>query len=129
MATTRQSKPARRRSSLAIDVHTHIRLPVVEEFARRNPAKGGGPGKRDWVSKESAAFQKSSQHRARSKFVNPKTRLRDMDRMGIDIQMIQATRGDGGLTELQCPCGFASLSSWWPISSAWACGAGLPPCP
>ncbi len=81
MATRKKSKPV-------IDVHTHIRVPEVEEFARANPAKGGGPGKADWVSKDSAAFQKSSQKRARSKFVNPRTRLRDMDRMGVDIQVI-----------------------------------------
>ncbi len=77
-----------RRSSMTIDVHTHIRIPAVEEFARKNPAKGGGPGKVDWVSKESAAFQKSSQKKARPKFVNPKVRLRDMDRMGVDMQVI-----------------------------------------
>ena len=76
----------RRRRSLVIDVHTHIRIPAVEEFVKQNPVKGKGPGKQLWTATSSAAFQARQAKQIRPKHTNPAERLKDMDKMGVDIQ-------------------------------------------
>lgn len=77
----------RRRSSFAIDVHSHVRVAAVEEFLRRNRASDG-PGQRSWIAESSAAFQERQAKRIRPKHTNPKVRLKDMDKMGVDIQVL-----------------------------------------
>lgn len=89
MAVKRRRAPAkiRRSATPVIDVHTHIRTPMVSEFVRTHPVSGG-PGKQPWPAKSSAAFQNRQAGAVRARHTDPKARLRDMDRMGVDIQVI-----------------------------------------
>ena len=69
MALATRKMPARRRGRpLVIDFHSHIQLPEIGAFAAAN-------GKDD-----------SSNPQAR--MLDPQIRLKDMDRMGVDIQVI-----------------------------------------
>jgi len=85
----RQKAPAiiRRSGYPTIDFHAHIIVPEVNDFIRRHSVDGG-VGKQRRVSKSSAAFQKRQERENWSKNTDPKVRLKDMDRMGIDIQVL-----------------------------------------
>ena len=78
------SKPSGRRAKpLVIDCHGHIVVPeVFEETQKYSLHARIGLGKK--ISLGNAARSKVAFER----MVNPKLRLADMDRMGIDIQII-----------------------------------------
>jgi aminocarboxymuconate-semialdehyde decarboxylase len=83
---------AKRRSSSVpvIDIHTHIRIPRLVPFMREHkPAPQPGMPK-PWVppASASAAMQKRQEEAIAAKHLDPKARFPDLDRMGIDIQMI-----------------------------------------
>lgn len=80
--------PKARGIAPVIDFHTHINLPEVQAWIRAN-AKG--PSKpRPRVSRSSAAFQKRQDKIVQSRSTDMRARIRDMDRAGIDIQVISA---------------------------------------
>ncbi len=85
------AKVKRRGSSVpVIDIHTHIRVPRLMQFMREHPV-GNVPGKpAPWVppASASAAMQKKQERAIGAKHLDPKSRFPDLDRMGIDIQMI-----------------------------------------
>ena len=71
-----------------IDFHAHINMPEVQAWIRAN-AKG--PRKpRPRVSPSSAAFQKRQDKVVQSRSTDMRARIRDMDKVGIDIQVISA---------------------------------------
>ncbi len=92
MATPRRTKtaPSRitRRGYPRIDIHTHVDLAKVKELTREIRIRGHGPGKQDWVSPASAAEHARQTRTIMPKLTNPKVRLKDMDAMGIDIQVL-----------------------------------------
>lgn len=77
-----------RRKYPRIDIHTHVELPQVKALARKIKVRGSGPGKQDWVSPASAAEHARQTRAIMPKLTNPKVRLRDMDAMGVDIQVV-----------------------------------------
>lgn len=81
-------QPQARNKAPVIDFHTHINMPEVQEWIRAN-AKG--PAKpRPRVSRQSAAFQKRQDQTVQSRSTDMRARIRDMDKAGIDIQVISA---------------------------------------
>lgn len=73
-----------------IDIHTHIRIPRLIPFMRDNkPAPQPGMPK-PWVppASASAETQQRQDEANRTKHLDPKARFPDLDKMGIDIQMI-----------------------------------------
>ncbi len=91
MAGKAKSKTSSRRP-FAIDVHSHIRIPELLEFLAKNPVKAKGPGSEDWFSPKSVADLKGlDANKARwARLTNHKTRLREMDRTGVDIQVVSS---------------------------------------
>lgn len=81
-------KPQARKKAPVIDFHTHINMPEVQAWIRAN-AKG--PSKpRPRVSRQSAAFQKRQDQTVQSRSTDMRARIRDMDKAGIDVQVISA---------------------------------------
>jgi aminocarboxymuconate-semialdehyde decarboxylase len=74
----------RRRGPLTIDFHTHMVVPEVEALADVNPKAQA----RNFVSKRSARFQARQVKEIFEKNTKTGVRLKDMDAMGIDIQVI-----------------------------------------
>jgi aminocarboxymuconate-semialdehyde decarboxylase len=81
-------KGAARKSAPVIDFHTHVNMPEVQAWIRKNATGVNRPGPR--VSRGSIAFQKRQDKTVNSKSTNMRVRIRDMDRVGIDIQVISA---------------------------------------
>ncbi len=73
-----------------IDIHTHVELPRVKELAGKIRIRGSGPGKQDWVAPGSVAEHARQTKAIMPKLTRPKIRLKDMDAMGIDIQVISS---------------------------------------
>lgn len=86
--TTKGRTRGRTKRPLVIDFHTHINVPEVLEFLRQSSARGKGPPPR--VSKGSSAFQNRQYKIIMPKLTDPKVRLSDMDKDGIDIQILTA---------------------------------------
>jgi aminocarboxymuconate-semialdehyde decarboxylase len=80
-------RKSQRRSFLAIDVHSHVRVAAVEEFLRKNRAADAS-GQRSWIAESSQPFQERQAKLIRPKHTDPKVRLKDMDKMGVDIQVL-----------------------------------------
>jgi aminocarboxymuconate-semialdehyde decarboxylase len=80
------------RRPFAIDVHTHIRIPALLDFVARNPIKARGPGTEDWFSTSSVAnLHEQDRDKARwARLTDAKTRLREMNRRGVDIQVVSS---------------------------------------
>ena len=93
-ATNVRKKPApasiTRRKYPRIDIHTHVELPEVKELAGKIKMRGKGPGKQDWVSPASAAEHTRQTKLIMPKLTDPKVRLKDMDAMGVDIQVLSS---------------------------------------
>ena len=92
MATARKpgKAPGRitRRKYPRIDIHTHVDLAPVKEIARTIRVRGKGPGKQDWVAPDSAAEHARQTREIMPKLTDPRVRMRDMDAMGVDIQVV-----------------------------------------
>jgi aminocarboxymuconate-semialdehyde decarboxylase len=72
---------------LAIDVHSHIRIPEVTALLREI-SQTGNPNARQWVSGRSAVEQKRIQKQNLPKETDYKVRLRELDKLRIDIQAL-----------------------------------------
>lgn len=72
---------------MVIDVHSHIRVPAVTALLQKMP-QPGNPKKPQWVSGSSAAEQKRIRQRNLPIETDHRTRLRELDRLGIDIQAV-----------------------------------------
>lgn len=93
-ATKKRRAPAaaKRRSSShpIIDIHTHIRIPRLVPFMREHKPEPQPGMPKPWVPPASASadMQKKQENAIASKHLDPKARFPDLDKMGIDIQMI-----------------------------------------
>ncbi len=81
-------KTNRRSSYPKIDIHTHVALPEVLALAKKVKVRGKEPGKQHWVPKSSMKEHGRQSTTASATLRNPKARLKDMDRMGIDMQVV-----------------------------------------
>jgi aminocarboxymuconate-semialdehyde decarboxylase len=79
---------ARRSSSPRIDVHTHVALPEVLALAKKVKVRGKGPGKQHWVPRPSLKYHSQQSVFPAATLTTPKARLKDMDKMGVDMQVI-----------------------------------------
>ena len=77
-------RPIHGRGLLTIDFHTHIVVPEVEKLVCDNPLAQA----RNFVSQRSARFQARQAKAIFDKNTKPRVRLKDMDAMGVDIQVI-----------------------------------------
>jgi aminocarboxymuconate-semialdehyde decarboxylase len=84
---TRSAAPAaiRRRSASApkIDMHAHMGLDELGEWVARNPGPASGPG-----AQRDDQFTKRISDEMRPRQTDPAVRLKDMDEMGVDIQVV-----------------------------------------
>ena len=80
--------PKARAIAPVIDFHTHINMPEVQAWIRANAKGPRRPRPR--VSPASAAFQKRQDKTVSSRSTDMRARIRDMDRVGIDIQVLSA---------------------------------------
>ncbi|MDX1485401.1 MAG: amidohydrolase family protein [Alphaproteobacteria bacterium] len=80
-------RPARGTSPI-IDFHTHINMPEVQAWIKDNARGPNRPRPR--VSRQSAAFQRRQDATVQSRSTDMRARIRDMDRAGIDIQVLSA---------------------------------------
>lgn len=84
----RWETPNRPRShGFTIDVHTHIKVPETDEMARPHLTAVDDP-RTLYSSEETKTLNQGYHREVHDKFTDPATRLRDMDAMGIDIQML-----------------------------------------
>lgn len=100
MATT---KPKRKAPSIArakrpfvIDIHAHMSDPVVSKFIRENSGRtGGGFVTTSGVSKKMIAAQKRNMDYVAQRQRNIPLRLKELDALGIDMQVITSGAGAG----------------------------------
>ncbi len=71
-----------------IDIHTHVAFPEVLALARQVKVRGKGPGKQDWIAPTSKTEHTRQAKALGTKLFKPKGRIKDMDRMGVDIQVV-----------------------------------------
>ena len=78
------------RKSLAVDLHCHVQTPEADELARQTRVPP-----RDSIdqhgSKRTAERQKQLRQELDKKLTSVEQRLKDMDRMGIDVQAISTS--------------------------------------
>lgn len=77
----------RARRPMVIDMHSHIVVPEIGPILKRLPAHDG-PGRRQWISGSSAGEQNRMVNANLPRQTDLKVRFKEMDQMGIDIQVI-----------------------------------------
>lgn len=75
-------------STPRIDIHTHVAFPEVLALAKKVKVRGTGPGKQNWIAPSSAKEHTRQNKALGTKLAKPRGRLKDMDRMGVDIQVV-----------------------------------------
>jgi aminocarboxymuconate-semialdehyde decarboxylase len=78
----------RARKPFIIDMHTHIRVAPLLDYVRQHPIKGDGPGTEDWFAASSISGLGERDKALWPFLTDPKVRLREMDKQGVDIQVI-----------------------------------------
>lgn len=109
------AKIRRRRGPPRIDVHTHVALPQVQALARQVRVRGSGPGKQDWVPQTSSGEHARQTDAILPKLTDPRARLKDMDEMGIDIQIVSMNLPSSAM--------WAGAKQGWEIARA--CNDGI----
>lgn len=71
-----------------IDIHTHVAFPEVIALAKKIKIKGNEPGKQNWVPKSSQKYHITQSAYPKEALYKQKPRLKDMDLMGIDMQVV-----------------------------------------
>lgn len=81
-----RSKFPVRKKTFAIDFHSHISVPEVDELLAKMPRPEGAPG--SWLSAEFSARQAELVAAAHSKRTDYRIRLKGIDKLGFDIQAV-----------------------------------------
>ena len=83
------SGPARRRRSrhLVVDIHCHVHSPEADELVRPSFDPQREPLLR-FSSEESRRINRENSQKIRAKLTSLDARLKDMDRMGVDVQAL-----------------------------------------
>ena len=84
----RRKAPAaiRRRRGLAIDVHAHINIPELAEFAFRSASQNQKGPRRSFTNTPAQIARRRKA--GIPALTDPKKRLADMDKLGVDIEVI-----------------------------------------
>jgi aminocarboxymuconate-semialdehyde decarboxylase len=80
----------RGRKSLAVDLHCHVQTPAAEEIAKQTQTEARDPVVQHG-SQRSADRQKALRTELDAKLTSVAQRLKDMDRMGIDVQALSTS--------------------------------------
>jgi aminocarboxymuconate-semialdehyde decarboxylase len=75
-------------STPKIDIHTHVAFPEVLALTKLIKIKGNQPGKQHWVPKSSLKSHISQSTYSPKALYSQKPRLKDMDAMGVDMQVV-----------------------------------------
>lgn len=73
--------------TLTVDAHTHLMVPASAELVAPH-AKPESDPRTFYSSAETTALNRDFYVAARTRFTDPEARLRDMDLMGIDVQLV-----------------------------------------
>ncbi len=84
------SKAKGGRRHVAVDVHCHVHYPPADEMVKHVSAPGGEPAAR-FSNELSRATNAKQMDNVRVALTSPEQRLRDMDRMAIDVQAISCS--------------------------------------
>jgi aminocarboxymuconate-semialdehyde decarboxylase len=88
-AARKHGKPGRkvRPKSITIDIHSHVAVPAAAEFVKPHLDPMSSPAVR-WASPESRALNQKQEADRRSRIRGYDERLKDLDQMGIDKQVV-----------------------------------------
>ena len=75
-------------STPIIDIHIHEAFPDEQALVRKVKVRGSGPGKQNWTPPASRKEHAEKENRWAKKLTVAKARLKDMDRMGVDFQVV-----------------------------------------
>ena len=78
----------KRASYPTIDIHSHVAFPEVLELAKKIKISGSQPGKQHWVPKSALKNHAMQSPYSADSLYKQKPRIKDMDAMGIDMQVI-----------------------------------------
>jgi aminocarboxymuconate-semialdehyde decarboxylase len=93
-AARKHGKPGRavRPASTTIDMHSHIAIPQAGAFVQQY-ARFLSPGLHEFQSPETAAVNAKQDGDLKTRLVNFDERLKDLDAMGVDMQVIKPPPG------------------------------------
>src|SRR5512134_2106987 len=93
-AARKHGKPGReiRPQSVTIDIHSHVAVPAAGAYVAQQNARVS-PGLNDFQSPETAAVNAKQDADMKSRIVEFEPRLRNLDAMGIDMQVIKPPPG------------------------------------
>ena len=75
-------------STPIIDIHTHEAFPEVQALPGKVKVHGFGPDNQNWTPPASRKAHAGQANPWPKKLTVAKARLKDMDRMGVDIQVV-----------------------------------------
>ena len=79
--------PTERPPTLTVDVHTHLKVPAAAAEARKHFSPEFDP-RSLYSSDETNALNRAFHESVDDRFTDPERRLRDMETMGIDVQVL-----------------------------------------
>ena len=93
-AARKHGKPGReiRPQSVTIDIHSHVAVPAAGAFVAQQNARVS-PGLHTFQSPETAAVNAKQDEDLKTRIVEFEPRLRNLDAMGIDMQVIKPPPG------------------------------------
>lgn len=83
-------KPASGKGALSVDLHCHVHTPKADELAGKSGNPAANPTAR-YHNPRTEAHQKKLREDLDRKLTSIEQRLKDMDRMGIDVQAISTS--------------------------------------
>ena len=93
-AARKHGKPGReaRPQSVTIDIHSHVAVPAAGAYVAQQNVRVS-PGLHTFQSPETAAVNAKQDGDLKSRMVELEPRLRNLDAMGIDMQVIKPPPG------------------------------------
>lgn len=79
--------PTEPATNLTVDVHTHVKVPGAAAEARKHFSPELDP-RSLYSSEETNALNRAYHESVDDRFTDPQTRIRDMEKMGVDVQVI-----------------------------------------
>src|SRR6266446_316843 len=97
-----------RHRHVAVDIHCHVHHPAADDMVKHLLSPDREPSQR-FSNELSRATNRKQMENVRSCLTSVEQRLRDMDKMGMDVQAISPSpfhfmRSEEHTSELQSPC-------------------------